>query len=176
MHKDLNGFMYFVHGQCCCWAIPLPLRRAAMLQWAHKWLKHHSTYLSTFLVGDDGKHEFFCGSHTASRKASKIPWWEYGNEYECQHIKELCAKGNWWDGFFLQNHVRAQDDFSSSMWKPLFSCAWVKVFLEVLWMQDLFPETWESGNTLGGWRSCSEVTFPSKEYTLYKILQYNKTR
>lgn len=66
--------------------------------------------------------EFFLGSHTASRKASKISWWEYGNEYECRHIKELRAKGNWWDGFFLQNHVRAQDVFSSPVRKPLFSC------------------------------------------------------
>lgn len=130
---------------------------------------------SSFLVGNDGEHEFFLGFHNASRKASKIPWWEMNMSVS---VLRNSAKGNLWDVFFLQNHVTAQDDFSTPMRKPLFSCvdAWVKVFLELLWRQDSFPETWESGDTLGRWRSHLEVTFPTREYTVYKILQYNKTR
>lgn len=58
IYKDLNGFMHFVLVQC--WSMFFNHRRSAVLHFAHKWLEHHSTFLSTssVLVGDDGRHEF----------------------------------------------------------------------------------------------------------------------
>ena len=46
---------------------------------------------SSFLVGNDGEREFFLGFHNASRKASKIPWWEMNMSVS---ILRNSARGN----------------------------------------------------------------------------------